>query len=153
MDTLKQWCITVSAVSIISGILMYLVPKSSSKSAYRVLISILLLYVLITPFGKLHKIDYDISKIIPDKENTVTDAHEGELYIAQKTYERYIESQLEDIECECICSYSQGELVLQSITIITFVSDEQRVVIFQKLENVGDENTTVLFRGDEGERN
>lgn len=156
MDTLKQWCITVSAVSIVSGVLMYLVPKGGSKSTYRVLVSILLLYVLVSPFGKLHKIDFDFSEIIPDKESVVTDTHEGELYIAQKTYERYIESQLKesvgDVECECICFYSDGELVLKSITIITFVPEEQRAEILQKLEDTWDENTTVLFRSDKDER-
>lgn len=153
MDKLKQWCVTVSVVSVVSGVLMYLIPKGSGKNTYRVLVSLILLHTFIFPFTDFKGFSFDFSEFIPQSNNTASDTYEGELYVAQKTYEEYIESQLRqtvgEIECECICTYSEGELMLRSIIILTEVNSEAKEEILHKLESVTDENTSVFFRGNE----
>ena len=155
MESVKQWCITVSAVSIISGVMMCLVPRGASKSTYRVLVGIILLYTMVLPLTNLREYDFDFSEIIPQSSTDTTDYHEGELYVAEKTYEKFIASELgglvSDIKCECGCIYTNGEIILKSVKIKTRVSQEEEKLILETLRSIINDNTTVRFGGDEYE--
>ena len=67
MDELKRWAITVSSVAIFSGVLLTLIPGEKLKSAYKTLISILLVYVLMLPFISSYSFDFSIRDFL--KEN------------------------------------------------------------------------------------
>ena len=65
MDKINNWALTVSAVSVISGLLLYIVPKSSQKKYFRVIVTIILVYASFLPFVSAEGIDFNIVIIEP----------------------------------------------------------------------------------------
>ena len=61
MNEIRQWVLTISAVSIISGILISLVPKSSHKNLYKTITGLVLVYTFFQPFIDSKDIDFNIN--------------------------------------------------------------------------------------------
>ena len=66
MKDIKQWAIMISAVSIISGVLISILPKSSHKNLFKTITGILLLYSAITPILGAGGIDFNIKEYLDD---------------------------------------------------------------------------------------
>ena len=60
MDNIKQWVVTLSAISIISGVLISLLPKSSHKTLYKSLSAIIMVYAVLQPLTYTKKLQLNI---------------------------------------------------------------------------------------------
>ena len=66
MDEIKQWVLTISAVSIVSGVLISVLPKSSHKNLFKTITGIVLIYSAITPILGADGIDFNIEDYLVD---------------------------------------------------------------------------------------
>ena len=66
MDKIRQWTLAVSTISMISGILLFIVPKSTQKNCFKVIVSIILIYSVIHPLIGSKGIDFNISDFLSD---------------------------------------------------------------------------------------
>lgn len=157
MDKIKQWTLTVSAVSVISGILLSLVPGGKLKPAYKTLVSILLVYTFMLPVISSLSLDFNIEDYLKDNykvsenfdkyalENAVSSAEKA----VKETLNNYFKSQ--DIQCDFIvqCDINDGEISVGKIYII---SREEKSKIISLMKEIGFEEEIIEFKGDTDEQ-
>ena len=66
MDKIRQWTLTISAVSVISGVLVSLMPKCSNKNLYKVISVIILIYAFMQPFTGTMGINFNLTDYLSD---------------------------------------------------------------------------------------
>lgn len=157
MDSIKNWCIVVSGVSVVSGIITALIPRGSTKNTYRVLTCIVLLYAMIQPVTQWREMKIDFNKLIgSESEGGVVswEKNDSVVFVAEETYEKHIDSLIRktgaDAKSECVCEYSDGELKLIEITVTGQINEHEKENIANEIQNVIQETTIVKFRGDSG---
>ncbi len=155
MQSVKNWCLAVSCVSILSGITLTLIPKGTMKNTYRVLVCIVILFTFTSSVKSLKAVTLDFNKILSSYSESLNDENSvsNTLFVAEETYENYIESALSGIiskaECECVCQYENQSLTITSITITGDFAKEDEEKIMIVIKDMTDENTVVSLRGGE----
>ena len=66
MDEVKKWAITISGVSILSGIISSLLPEDSYKKLFRFIAGVFLLYAVLQPLFGRNSIDFNIGDYLSD---------------------------------------------------------------------------------------
>ena len=157
MDSLKKWCLVVSGVSVVSGIITTLIPRGSTKNTYRVLTCIVLLYAMMQPLTQWREMKIDFNKLInsENQENSVLlDENNSVVFVAEETYEKHIDSLISktgtQAKSQCRCEYSDGELILLEVTVTGRTDENEKENILNEIKDVIQENTIVKFRGDSG---
>lgn len=155
MKGIENWCVAVSAVSVVTGIITTLLPKSAIKNTYIILSCVVLLYACIQPVTDWRELKIDFAKIISDSSDSDVydeDYNSSILYIAEQTYKKHIDSQITDIsenaECSCECEYSNGQLFIRKIIITGSTQVGQQEKILSKIKDIIQDTTIVEFRGD-----
>ena len=156
MKSIENWCISVSVVSVITGIITTLLPKSALKNTYFILTGIVTLYVCIQPFTDWREFQVDFEKILSYREqnnSSDVDYNSSILYAAEQTYKKYIDSKLKEMsqkaECTCECEYANEKLYITKITIYGNISDESQEKFINEIKDIIQETTVVEFRGDD----
>ena len=111
MSDMKQWAVNLSVISILSGLLLALLPQSTHKKVFKVVVSILLIYASILPFIGSKSIDFNLSDYMKDNyqvsENTDKYALSAIVRSAEKTIENILTEKAEsenlklDFKCYC----------------------------------------------------
>lgn len=57
MHDLKYWCRALCIIVIISGVLLSFIPDSKLNNSYKALVSLMIIYMLISPFSNSNSID------------------------------------------------------------------------------------------------
>ena len=95
INKISQWALTISGVSVVSGILFILLPQNSHKKMFRTIISIVMIYAALQPFAGTNAFDFDISDFIKDnyqiREDIDKYALSGMLRSAEKAIEEAID--------------------------------------------------------------
>lgn len=156
MDKIKQWSLTVSAVSVIGGILLSLVPGGKLKPSYKTLISILLVYTFMLPFVSSLSIDFDIENYLKDNykvsesfdkyalENAVSSAEKA----VKEALSDYFKSQKIQCDFDVECESIDGEIVIKSIYISC---NEKKDIIISMMSELGFEKNYIKFKGETDE--
>ncbi len=159
MGTIKQWVITVSTVSIISGILISVLPKSTQKTLFKSIVSVLMIYAFLLPIVKAQKIKFNIDDYLSDNYRISNDANEYALLSIVSSAEKAIENLLDEeaekqkINCKfiCKCEVTDDAITVKKLT----VKPEQNKFDVKKIYEIADSfgiNTEVIvFEGENNE--
>lgn len=156
MKDIKQWAIMISAVSIISGVLISILPKSSHKNLFKTITGILLLYSAITPILGADGIDFNIKEYLDDNYAVSENIDKYAIYSVVDSAEKAIEdillkeAQSRNISCRfiCKCDVIDEKLVLKGITITPELSDENIKIIEEIAESLGFDKSIISFKGE-----
>lgn len=141
MIKIKQWLISIIAVSISAGMMDILLPTGKTKKAFRVISGIVMLYVFLLPVKNvdeeslLRSFTFDRQEAEESLQSqydmTVIDAY-------QKGIENAITKSLQDeniitdkIEIEC--KMQNGEIAIKKITVTVKTGDSDTENIIRKI--------------------
>ena len=136
MDKIRQWAILISSVTIISGVLVSLLPKGSHKNLYKTIIGIVILYAFIQPVMGGNDIDFKVSDFLIDNYGVSENIDKYALLSMVSSAERAIENLLSEeaiknnIECSftCKCKVENEQIVVDEITVKNLkAEDYQRI--------------------------
>lgn len=135
MELIDSWCKTVCVVTIISAVIVSVIPHNKLSSSIKVLTAVILIYSVILPLTQIKAGDYklDFSVSSPDNEFIENLATSDLIRCAQNELKKEAESILkkynEESECTVAISAEEGEAVIESIEITgLFSSDEQKLI-------------------------
>ena len=157
MNEIRQWVLTISAVSIISGILISLVPKSSYKNLYKTITGLVLVYTFLQPFIDSKDIDFNINDYLFDNysvsENADKYAQASIIRSAEKAIEEILieESEALEIECsfKCSCKIKGEELIVEQISVKSKSYKLDKNSIEELAEKFGFDKTVLVFEGEQ----
>ena len=159
MSDIKQWAVNLSVISILSGLLLALLPQSTHKKVFKVVVSILLIYASVLPFIGSKSIDFNLSDYMKDNyqvsENTDKYALSAMVRSAEKAIENILTEKAEsknlNMKFKCRCEIVGDEIEIKKI----FVSPMPDTPTIEKLENIivsmGFEASVLYFEGEDDE--
>ena len=156
MEEIRQWVLTISAVSIISGVLISALPKSSHKNLFKTITGIVLLYSAITPIIGADGIDFNIEDYLLDNysvsENIDKFALSSVVDSAEKAIEDILLEEVENsgIECgfTCECAVENDKILLIKIEVTPKLSEDDMNKIIIIAENFGFDKNVITFEGE-----
>ena len=141
LDFLKEWAVTLCVCSVGSGILCFLIPKGNMEKVLRIVVSIFLLAVVISPFFErdfsLRDFSFEGDAGVEEAENV---AREIERAAAESFARRVVGAVADvlaaegfiDLECEVlIVSDDAGRIFVEGIVL-------RGLVLAEDVEFVGD---------------
>ena len=139
MDEVKKWAVTVSAVSIISGVVASLLPDDSYKNLFRFIAGIILVYAVLQPLIGKNSIEFDINEYIKENYEVSEDidkyAQNAMLDSAEKAIENllsdFAEKNNTDLKINCKCEVQEGNIVINEIRVADCVPEENLGIIKQ----------------------
>ena len=156
MDEIKQWVLTISAVSIVSGVLISVLPKSSHKNLFKTITGIVLIYSAITPILGADGIDFNIEDYLVDNysvsENIDKYALSSVVDSAEKAIEDIMlrEAANNNIECRfsCGCVIENDKILPNKIIVTPKPSEDDMNKIILIAENLGFDKNAISFEGE-----
>lgn len=160
MEKIKQWAILVSAVSIVSGVLISLLPKGKLKAAYKSLVGVIMVYALLSPIFGTKGLDFSVDEYLSNNyevsENIDNYALSAMISSAEKAIVNILKDELSekniiaDVEAKCILE--NDEIKLESIVFYGEFSENHKEVIISLAEKLGFEKQTISFTGESNEK-
>lgn len=159
MEKIRQWTIMVSSVAVVSGVLVALLPKSSHKNLYKVMVSIVMTYALLLPLTETYDFEFNISDYLHDNyavsENIDKYAQNTLLGSAEKTINGILvdEATKVDISCEFIteCELIDSNVEVIRITVKNVADQNEKSKIFEMIVALGFDEKIIVFAGEEYE--
>lgn len=156
MDYIKQWVTTISAVSIISGVLISLVPKSTHKTLYKSLTAIILVYAILQPFTSAKKSEINIDDYLAENYEVSNNIDEYALYSVIDSAEKAIENlfieeaEKVNIHCNvtCSCEVKKNEIAVRKLIISPKQSKESIQSIYDIAQSLGIDTKVIVFEGE-----
>jgi hypothetical protein len=156
MYKINQWTLTICAVSIISGILLYIIPKSNQKNLFKVIVSTILVYSVIHPLIGSKGIDFRIDDFLSDNyqvsENLDNYALNSMLSSAEKAIEELLEAEATEnkISCnfKCECIIENNEIAIKKILVKSFLTDSEKDLIIDIITEFAFDESVVTFEGE-----
>lgn len=156
MNEIKQWATMISSVSVISGVLICVLPKSSHKNLFKTITGIVLLYAVITPIIGADGIDFNIEDYLKDNysvsESIDKYALSSVVDSAEKAIEEILlkEAQRVNIPCSfiCECDVEDDKIVLTALTVTPELSDENMKIIEEFAVSLGFDKSIISFEGE-----
>lgn len=156
MDKIRQWTLTVSAVSIVSGLLLSIIPKSSQKSFFKVVASVIMLHTILLPVINSKGIDFDLENFLSDNyqvsENLDKYALRSMIHSAEKAIEDLLYSKTKElgIDCrfECECEIRNEEIAVTEIIVYSPDEAEQKLEIQNLINDFGFDESYIVFEGE-----
>ncbi len=159
MNDMRQWTLILSSILILSGLLLALLPQSTHKNIFKVIISILLVYASLLPFIGSRGIDFRISDFVKDNyqvsENMDKYALSAMVRSAEKAIENILTEKAESenlkLDFKCYCEIANDEIEIKKIS----VSPTPDKTAINTLENIivslGFETSVLCFEGEDDE--
>lgn len=160
MERIKQWAILVSAVSIVSGVLISLLPKGKLKAAYKSLVGVIMVYALLSPIFGTKGLDFSVEEYLSNNyevsENVDKYALSAMISSAEKAIEGLLDDELRknnliaDVEVKCVLE--DDAIKPESIVFNGTLSENDKKAIMQFSEELGFEKQTISFTGESDEK-
>lgn len=160
MEKIKQWAILVSAVSIVSGVLISLLPKGKLKAAYKSFVGVIMVYALLSPIFGTKGLDFSVDEYLSNNyevsENIDNYALSSMISSAEKAIVDILKDELSekniiaDVEAKCVLE--NDEIKLESIVFYGEFSENHKEVIMSLSEKLGFEKQTISFTGESNEK-
>ncbi len=155
MDKIRQWTLTVSAVSIVSGVLISLLPENMNKSYFKVIASIILIYAALQPFIGSNSIGFEIDDFLKDNyqvsENLDRYAVNSMLSSAEKAIEDLFLEKAEksglklNFNCECVLN--GNEISVEKIRAYPITNTNEMHLVEEWSDEFGFDKSIVIFEG------
>ena len=159
MDTVRQWAITVSAVSIICGVLTSLLPKSSHKTLYKTIASILMVYTFLQPMMHGEDFEFSINDYLSENYSVSNNIDEYALSSVVNSAEKAIENlfiqeaEKINIDCSfrCVCQAINNKISVSKLIVTSNDNTDISNEIY-KIANLLEINSEVIiFEGETNE--
>ena len=156
MDQVKKWVITVSAVSIISGVVSSLLPDDTYKNLFRFMSGLVFVYVILQPLIGRNSIDFNIKDYLIENyevsENIDKYAQSAMIDSAEKAIEDmfldYAKANSTDLNIHCTCKVYDGNITVKEISIEKCIPKENLDLIKQFATASGFDESVILVAGD-----
>ncbi len=153
---IKAWCITISAVSVIGGVLNCLIPKGGIKKAFSVLLYMTVLYAVCVPFAKGEREIISFDEYISDNEYLKQEygniSYEPARSVAEEEIEKSIISAHEregmTVNCRVKCSLTAESFYLEEIVIDAPLSHGEKNKSRGLLREYMTEKTVIYYTGE-----
>lgn len=151
MEKIEQWCTVISLLSIISALLLSLLPENDLKKSFRVIASIVIIYAA---FNSLYEIKSEIGFLDSfNFENEFSLSSESQDILLEE-YEIIIEKAIENklyenginIKCESIIYYEGESYIIEKIIIEGELSADEKEAVKIILEDVINNETIIQFK-------
>ncbi len=156
MEGIKDWSVIISAVAIVSGIFIMLIPESKLKEAYKIMVTTLVIYSVLLPIVNNRYDAFDLNSLL--QENTeLKNKYYNESYdvlkeSAEDVLEREITSALKSENLNAVCSVTcvveNENFSVEEIVITGRFSDTEKNAISDLLKDYKTEGTKVVFAGE-----
>ena len=156
MEKIRQLALSVSLVSIISGVLISLLPKGKNKEFYKIITTIIIIYVFIQPFTGIQTPDFNIENIRDNnfKVSNNIDQYANSTIISSA--ESAIETLLlqnfsnEGISCniKCVCEIKDSKINIVNIIVKDCSNAQEKNVVKEIIANSGFDSAVLRFEGD-----
>ncbi len=159
MDKIKQWTLIISAVSIVSGILLSLIPKGNLKPAFKTLSTVILVYAFFLPLIDTNGVDFSIDEYLNDNyevsESLDKYAKQSIISSGEKAVEDLLadSAEKEGVECEfkVTCEVTDSEMIISKITVRGEVSENEKNIIRRIGSQLGFDEAVIEFEGEADE--
>ncbi|MBQ3136066.1 MAG: hypothetical protein IJB74_01155 [Clostridia bacterium] len=161
MEKINLWCKLVSAVSIISSVFLVLVPEGRIKKSLNTLLSTVLIFAFLLPFGGNKHIDFasmfdEPLKTEAELENEFKSYSLDSLVLcAEKETEEYVMNLVSNYnvsaECKVKCEYADENIIIEKIELTGEIDGKNMSEIYSEIRNICTENTLVILNGDKYE--
>ena len=156
MDKIKQWCLTISAISILSGVLVSLLPESGHKNLFKTVVGIIMIYAVILPLTDGKGVDFNIEEFIVDNYSVSEDIDKYALSSMVDSAEKAIENLLSEeaeksgIDCKfkCRCIVKDNKIEVEEISVTTDINENEIMVIENISESMGFSKDKIIFEGE-----
>lgn len=160
MEEIKKWTLLISAVAVISGVLLSVLPEGKLKKAYKTLTGVILVYAFLYPLVSGHYIGFTMNEFLSDNyeisENIDKYALSAIISSAQKAIKELIESELEkkSIESKVTvqCTESGGEIKVTSVSFLDDLSDTIKSKVIDICLSFGIDKDIIKFTGESDEQ-
>ena len=158
-DQIKQCTLVISAVSVVSGVLISLLPKSSHKNLYKTITGLVLIYAFMMPVIGQNVIDFNFEDFLHDNYSVSSDIDKYALASIVDSAEKAIENIMNDearkqnIQCEfrCRCEISDNQLAIEKISVKSDLNESERERVKNIAESFGFDKSSVEFEGEDNE--
>ena len=159
MDKIKQWTMMVSAVSVISGVLISLLPQSSHKNLFKTITGLVLIYAFLQPIISGEGIDFNINDFLIDNYSVSNEIDKYALSSVVSSAEKAIADIIEDeavkfgivCECKCECKVENEQIIVESLSVRPTLDENEREKIEEIAESVGLSKNIIVFAGEKDE--
>lgn len=156
MDKISKWTLTISAVSIMSGILLFIVPKSSQKNYFKVIVSIILIYSVMQPIIGSKGIDFNVGDFLSDNYQVSENLDKYALNSMTRSAEKAIEDLLETSAFEqkltctfkCECAVVNNEIVVKIISVRSLSENYDKDTAIDIVTDFGFDESVIIFEGE-----
>ena len=156
MDNIKQWVVTLSAISIISGVLISLLPKSSHKTLYKSLSAIIMVYAVLQPLTYTKKLQLNIDDYLYENysiSNSLDDyAISSVVDSAETAIENLFIEEAEklEIDCnfQCSCEEKNNKITVTKLTVTPKLTPEDIEEIYNIAKSLGVNTEVIVFEGE-----
>lgn len=151
MDKLQLWCKGFSAVTIISGVLLALLPSGKLTSSFKTLTAIILTVMFVSPLVDIKNTDLYALNIFDDKKlSEVSDEVNCNQYLfAERTVENEIDKLLNNsglnISCDVIISDTDKNFLIEKIIINGKYDETEKSLIENKINELFKEKMNIEF--------
>lgn len=159
MDKVKQWVLLISAVSIVSGVLISLLPKGKLKGAYKSLVGVVLVYAFLYPFLDIKSLDISIDEYLSNNyevsENIDKYALSAMISSAEKAIEDIVKDELEKMNIKygvkAECTLNESEIKLEALNFEGSLEEDEKELIINAMKKLGFDKGVISFTGEKDE--
>lgn len=155
MESVKKWTLLISAVAVVSGILLSVLPEGKLKKAYKTLTGVILVYAFFYPVVSGYYVDFSVKDFLSDNyeisENIDKYALSAVISSAQKAIRELLEDELQkknihsSITVEC--GESEGEIKIISVSFSDLLTKEEKNEVIDICINFGIDEDIIKFIG------
>ena len=156
MDINKSWIVTISMISIISGIIESLLPDRKYKKLFRFVAATVLLYVFLQPVMGNKIINFNINDYLSDNYEVSESIDKFAQNAIVDSAEKAIEDMFLDfagdnsITCKvkCKCSVVDNKIMVDNIYVSDCATKESEELIIDFAFNSGFDKSQLIFQGE-----
>lgn len=153
MDKIKQWTLTLSAISIISGLILVILPQDTNKKLFKVIVSVVMIYAALQPIISMKGIDLNIGDYLKDNyqvsENIDKYALSAMINSAEKAIENLLAEKSEELNLKftfsCVCSETDGEISVEEIIIFPKADENEKEILESIIESLGFDKSIIIY--------
>lgn len=156
MDKIKQWALILSLISIISGLILAVVPYSTHKKIFKTVISVIMIYSALQPLIGIKGVNFNIDDYLKDNYDTSCEMDKYALRAMISSAERAVEDLLSEkaesaglnLIFDCRCYENNGEIKIERIYISPPVDETLKGEVDNIIESTGLDKHLITYIGD-----
>ncbi len=156
MEKITSWCKIISLISIMSSVVLLLLPESKSKNAFRTLFSFIMIYSFVMSFSDTEADFTKVSHYLNISENKngyeyyekyssypAISAAESE---TEKYFNNFISSSAFEGSCKAVCISESDKISVSEIIFSGSFDEYEKNIIKEEVRRVCGEKASIIFQ-------